>query len=98
MQPDRRCFGVILAAALVFGTIAPPQNRFEPRTVEEETHILKRIAITLLITLSFISLYSVLPNTRPIVAARNRLPRTAAQRVSQVRTRAPRESPSRSSI
>ena len=76
------CSGVILTAALVFGTIAL-QNGFEPRIVEGDTP-LKRIAITLFITLLF-SPSTAFSQTRGR-STRQRPPATKTPAISPVRT------------
>jgi hypothetical protein len=77
------CSGVILTAALVFGTIRP-QNGLEHRTVEGDTP-LKRIAITLFITLLF-SPSTAFSQTRGRSTRPKPPATTPTQRVSQVRT------------
>lgn len=75
------CSSVILAAALVFGTIGL-QNGFEPRTVEGDTP-LKRIAITLFITLLF-SPSTAFSQTRG--RSTRRAPASTAPKISPIRT------------
>jgi hypothetical protein len=67
---------------LVFGTIAP-QKRFELRTVEGDTS-LKRIAVTLLITL-FLSPSTAFSQTRRRSSQSSPQSTTAAQRAAQLR-------------